>query len=504
MRPGAPSNPHNESFPMHDPASAAPSGKARPSWRHVFLPATVTLFLLFLAGFLRADAKRPNPKTSPSPAVPPAALASPTPLPFPTPKLLGVIPIKLPPHNTSLSPEQSRPFFDSFSWQSFVALNWPAAPNKRGIAIKPTDPAFFRSAPNGTPVVWGTYKESFELFGQDKERPTAWESFANKIPECVDQPPNVKRLVMLSKGDSVLDETNQAFSFPLIDQNNNYARYEIRYNKAFYNFVRGTDADPKSWLYQIANLAPREPVSMPASPLSRNEVGALMLKAAWREMTPQDDPTRYYIVTALVYEPLTKSCVETKVGLIGLHIAQKLKTFPEWIWSSFEQVDNVKRGPGASPTTPISFNNGTDNPATTGGYANRPTHKAPAAVDKSQRTPVQVTRFNPIPDTPAGASTIDINNAWQAALKGTVWQNYELVITQWPSNPTAFTTMEKGGVYPRDCGAAFPANGATNTTMETYFQSPADAAGKFGNSCMACHYGAGQSDFSWGLNRRAH
>jgi hypothetical protein len=79
-----------------------------------------------------------------------------------------------------------------------------------------------------------------------------------------------------------------------------------------------------------------------------------------------------------------------------------------------------------------------------------------------------------------------------------------LVITQWPSNPATFKTKEAGGIYPQDCGAAFPADGATNTTMETYFQSPQDALGAGGNSCMACHYGAGQSDFSWGLNRRAH
>ncbi|MEY2484250.1 MAG: hypothetical protein QOK24_2778 [Verrucomicrobiota bacterium] len=491
---------------MPEPVRPTFPGRHRSFWKNPFLPATVIFCLFCLASFPSADAKRSQPKPTPSPATRAASptAASPTPLPFPLPTLSGVIPTKLPAHNTSLSPEQSRPFFDSFSWQSFVALNWPAVPGKRGEALKPTDPGFFRSAPNGTPVVWGTYKETFDLFGQRDQRPTEWESFTDEIAQCTNQPAGVKTLVMLSKGDSILDETNQAFSFPLIDQNKNYAHYEIRYNKAFYNFVRGSNTDPKSWLYQIANLAPREPVSMPAGPFVPDGVGALMLKAAWREMTPQDDPTRYYIVPALVYDPLSKTCVQTKVGLVGLHIAQKLKDFPEWIWSSFEQVDNVRRGPGAKPSTPISFNNGTDNPQTTGGYADRPAQKAPTAVPKAERTPVQVTRFNPIPDTPAGASTVVINNAWQAALKGTVWQNYELVITQWPSNPTVFKTMENGGVYPQDSGAAFPANGATNTAMETYFQSPADAAGKFGNSCMACHYGAGQSDFSWGLNRRAH
>ena len=44
----------------------------------------------------------------------------------------------------------------------------------------------------------------------------------------------------------------------------------------------------------------------------------------------------------------------------------------------------------------------------------------------------------------------------------------------------------------------------TNTVMETYFQAQNDAAGAGGNSCMSCHYRAGQADFSWTLMRDAH
>ena len=106
--------------------------------------------------------------------------------------------------------------------------------------------------------------------------------------------------------------------------------------------------------------------------------------------------------------------------------------------------------------------------------------------------------------TPQGASTVDVNAYFQQLLKGTPWQYYELVVTQWPFNFSQFTTKEQGGVYPQDAGGAFPVYGAVNTTMETYFQEQNDAAGAGGNSCMSCHYSADQTDFSWGLNRRAH
>ena len=417
---------------------------------------------------------------------------------FPAPQILGFIPVVIPPHDTSLSPEQSRPFFDAFSWQSFIALNWPAVASKRGVPDQPEASNRFLRATNGTPVVWGTYKTSDDIFGTGKARPAPWDDYGPGLGF-----PGNKVFTRLSKGakNSVLSDTIEAFSFPLVDQNKAYVRYEVNYNKAFYNFVRGTDTNAQSWRYLLVNLAKfTNGVSMPASTAPTN-VGALMLKAAWREMTPQDLASgRYYVVQAQVEDPISHIRASKPMGLVGLHITQKLQGFPEWNWSTFEQVDNVRRGPGSNPTTPISFNDGTSNPPTPRGYANRPASKN--AV--TNPVPVQVTRLNPIPMTPAGASTVEINAAFQKALAGTVWQYYELVMTQWPSDPTTFKLMENGGIYPADCGAAFPPNGACNTTMETYFQSATDAAGARGNSCMSCHYRAASADFSWGLMNRAH
>jgi hypothetical protein len=349
-------------------------------------------------------------------------------------------------------------------------------------------------------VVWGTYKEDFELFDQGRNRPTAWDSSAVPVSPCGDMPvaPGQKVFVRYSKGDSVVEIDNEAFSYPLVDQKLNYAVYEIRFNESQYNFIRGSDSDPTSWLYLVKNLAGKEPIQMPASSPPSTQ-GAIMVKAGWKILVPGvDDPSRFYTVSSLVLDPDPKAdpkCTAQQVGLIGFHIAQKLKDFPQWIWSTFEQVDNV---PGQT-SGPYSFNNGTNNPQTIGGYANRPPNMAPQLQPVSQRKPVQVTRFNPIPD-----STAALNTTWQKALNGTVWQYYELVMTQWPSNPTVFKTREDGGIYPQDAGGAFPANGVTNSVMETYFQSQSDAAGAGGNSCMNCHYGADQADFSWTLLRGAH
>lgn len=414
---------------------------------------------------------------------------------LPTPTLSGRMPLTI--NVPNVPPEQARPWFDQFSWQSFIALNWPANPNQRGEPLEPDNPAIFKTPPQGSVTVWGSYKEAFELFGQGDKTPTPWDSYDIPNPPCKDSDGHSKLFVMVNKGGSLLDGVNEALSFPLIDQFKNYAWTEVRFDKAQYEFIR------VKGLYLVKNLAAQQPISMPAS-APPTTLGSIMVKATWRQMTDKDDKTRYYTVNALLYNPDTKTCDPQLMGLVGFHIAHKLDAFPEWIWSSFEQVDNVERGPGAGPNTPISFNNGTNIPATTGGWANRPMQKAPPLVPINQRTPTQVTRFNPIPTTPAGASTQDLNVVYQKLLGDTVWKNYQLVITQWPTNPQSFTTKEKGGIYPQDCGQPFPLDGCVNVTLETYFQSKGDAAGAGGNSCMQCHYTAGKSDFSWVLQRRAH
>jgi hypothetical protein len=419
---------------------------------------------------------------------------------FPTPVISGNIPVEITIPSTVSSPEQARPFFDYFSWESFIALNWPAMTGQRGVANQPDNPSTFLTAGSGYPSVWRSYRNALDLYDSGADRPPVWNSPDNTAI-CPGVAPGTTIFEMIQKDSSLLNNPNQPFSFPLIDQNKNYALYEMRFNQVQYDFIRGQDSTPTSWLYLLKNIL--NPVTMPAGGPS-NGVGSLMLKASWREMTSQDQVDRYYVIDAQIYEPSTKTCRPAKMGLVGLHIVQKLTAFPEWIWSTFEQVDNVERGPGATQTTPISFNNGTNNPATQGGWANRPANQAPPLQPPDQRVPVQVTRFNPIPITPQGASTVDINRIYQQILAGTVWKNYQLVFTQWPTQPANFILMEKGGVYPQNSGSPFPVNGVTNTTLETYFQAANDAAGAGGNSCMQCHYRADSTDFSWSLNRRAH
>jgi len=432
----------------------------------------------------------PYPGTFPK-SLPPASISGTMPFAVPLPDIIN-------------TPLEIRPNFDYFSWESFIALSWPAAPGQRGVPDQPDNPSAFLNAKVGTPVVWGTYKDSFELFGQ--KTPSKWDSYAMDYNPCENSEAGAKTLIFSTMSDTPLMQTNQAFSFPLIDQRANYVYYDVRYNKAQYEFIRVDE------LYLLKNLQSKEnaPYGLQMPMTTGKVLGSIMVKAAWRIKADNDDISRYYSVPARIYNPQTNACSPPRtVLLVGLHIAHKVDPFTEWVWSTFEQVDNVPADSDVvpkpqAPPDGYSFNNGTGVPETIGGYDYRPP-LTPSASPK----PVQVTRLNPIPSTPPGQSTRDFNTYYQNLLKGTVWQFYELIATQWPFNPgigpdNPFQLMQNGGVYPQNAGTAFPVNGVVNTTMETYFQSNNDAAGAGGNSCMSCHYRAGQSDFSWGLNRRAH
>jgi len=424
----------------------------------------------------------------------------------------GNIPLFVPLPTQINSPTQIRPNFDWFSWEQFIALNWPASSQGRGNPLSPNDPNVFKKPPANTPTVWSTYKANWELFDQGNQRPTPFDSYDVPVPPTcgtgtVPGAGSMKTLVMTSKGNSVLNDGVQAFSFPLVDTTKEYVMYEVRYARQPYDFMRGTDNNPSSWLYLAKNV-PDSQITMPATTSTssggkENKLGSIMIKAAWRDMAavPKDQWTRYYTVPAQVFDPTTQKCAATTVGLVGLHITQKLEQFPEWIWSTFEQVDVLASNQQSSLLAPCPA---TDPACQQNGYKNQPT-STNLDPDQSARVPVQALRLNPIPTTPTGASTVDVNASFQSALAGTPWAYYQLVITQWPTSNAAgsYRAPNDGGSYPCTCGLPFPVTGAVNLTMETYFQSASAAAGS-GNGCMSCHFGAAYTDFSWGLNRRPH
>ena len=86
-----------------------------------------------------------------------------------------------------------------------------------------------------------------------------------------------------------------------------------------------------------------------------------------------------------------------------------------------------------------------------------------------------------------------LNRAYWAmpGIKGTVWEHYMLVASQWPTFPVRSSPRQRRRLLPGEAldadaprenyqAADAPKENLANTTMETYLQDPP-------SSCMSCH-----------------
>lgn len=343
---------------------------------------------------------------------------------------------------------------DIFSWQEFLALNWPAVKGLRGKA----DLKRPISAPG--PRVWETWKETKEVYKSDGSLPPAWNSPSVWPVACKGFIRKHKAFLQGRYAGILLNASLQAVeadgTLPasLTDQNGHLVRYEVRMNRVLFEYIRAHK------LYDGRVQATQEAVSFPS--------GSILIKAAWREVSPIES-TRFLTTDAWIYdlkEGIPTRFRRRRMGLVGFHIMHKTPSASQWIWSTFEHLNNVS---GSSPAfRSASKRNLIANAQTLPGIPNR------------------VTRVTPIPEregacmipSVASDNVRDLNRAMQRALREaqSVLRYYELVNTQWPLPPE-----EHDRPLPVTVFRVLPTFLA-NTTMETFTQET--------SSCMGCHASA--------------
>jgi hypothetical protein len=238
-----------------------------------------------------------------------------------------------------------------------------------------------------------------------------------------------------------------------------------------------------------------------------------MLKVSWKILTPEEIAAKtFHMRRALVLMPpgRKRPCLDRTLGLIGFHAVHKTVGRPQWIWTTFEHVKNVPDRDEVAANKlngPYNFFNAScksDCP-TVNATPPRPWDPSPAfqlrfRADDSYKS--QIVRETPLTDAAKNMNTI-----FHSILPpNSVWQNYVLISTQWP---TAFA-IGCTGLHSQNapdpktdflkqpdmtCSPA-PAYLA-NSTLETYSQadSKADlpdspAVPLATSSCIACHSNA--------------
>ena len=375
-------------------------------------------------------------------------------------------------------------YFDDYSWRALAALVWPAAPGHRGV------PASAKAIVTAGPRVFETYKPLWEIFHADGSAPAgAFDTYDGATASPCGVTAHFGDVIIGSA--SGIDDIGQAgigvLDPPLVAQNGRYVRTLTLFNRiAFDHIVRNR--------YFLRDHLPEVPSPRPERPVIDFPIGSVAVKSAWVDVTdlPAALVQRFYTRTALMKRATASGCARVTVGLIGLHIAQKTVSRPQWIWSSFEQVDAVPPKWADSPGA-FALNDGTD--------ARMP-EQNPLSLAPLAPEPVRPYNVARAADAPILTATELTSYGYRHLLAGTPWQHYRLIVTQWPrlegNQADPIPASVDGSV-----ANTFPGSGAfsafANVTMETFDQKGVQLG------CMSCHNRARMTtDFMWSVFDHAY
>jgi hypothetical protein len=386
-------------------------------------------------------------------------------------------------------PKLKKHLMDKYSWETFIALSWPVSSSKESANTSSSTVSCDASDNeiNGSP--WKPspdFPTQSQITVDNCPRWMTWHKrsevlqgfLSTAASHCEDDtearrnPLDVTSKIGFHDFPNVLTKTTvpSSMNSALIDQNGNKVYYDILINDSAYRVLKcfkenANAPNPKLLDFQNGENSP--PNVQP---------GATELKLAWRVLDPEKDrERRKRFISRTVRIPddndknnLTKNCDadpdscswrKVDVGLVGIHIVHKSKNNSQWIWSSFEQVDN---DPSESASNAMQQANADSRFSFFGNCPGCPHNVPPPDGAKSQLTRTQEIA----PDT------AELNHQERQMLKekGSALQYYELIGTQYdPSN-----TLE-------------PALNAVpqvlrNTVIEPYIETIDKMP-----SCIGCH-----------------
>lgn len=387
---------------------------------------------------------------------------------------------------------------DCTAWQQFIYMNWPALPGASQYGMP--DP----NAP----------------FGTSNAPRTVWESYNRPVDIFVPSPkaPQLARKLTLSATSKLLGNTvefsgiGQAFSRGWIA-----GQRPVRANNGttytplvFYDVWVDRDEQDYIWRNQLQYAsAQRGCAGGPAGlrlPKGANDydcanrpatyglgIGAVEIKAALLDLGPApldaqgnlDKAQAARLFPTFLVFPLPVDLqypaddtaggkpigLQTNhaVGLVGLHIIRKMPGAQQFLWATFEHVDNDPTAgqPVSSPRPWLFYNAATPSKSPNA-------NPYPCPSTGCNYGPSQIVRLTPL-DAQATGSTASFHAALPA---NSVFRYYQLTQVQWPTLD-AELPKGAGGGSGVNVSEFIPAQYAANSTLETYFQRT--------STCVQCH-----------------
>jgi hypothetical protein len=401
--------------------------------------------------------------------------------------------------------------FDFYSWRTFIALNLPT----NGTPIE--------KAQANDPTLWenmNSFKQLADVMLEANQLPPKWPTDTKGMEDerkrlmpkqCSDLhvPDESQRMVV-----KMIEESfNEPFKTgPLIDQNGHYAIFDILMNRQMFNYIMANHLNTKAGQAANSELS----VDFPAGQNKNNDLGAFMLKVSWKILADGDPEAKHFhTVKALVLTPpipdeAAQKCFPETLGLIGFHAVHKTASRPQWIWTSFEHVKNV---PDRDEVTAKKFNPPYNfySVDCKGACTENATPRTPWDPDPNP-LPKRELKFRPddsfksqiVRETPVTPAAKNMNAIFQSMLANSVWKNYMLISTQWPSafGCASLHSKTPGKPDPRtdffkqpDMTCSPAPTFLANSTLETYSQRIVQGGVEgdvplASSSCIACHSNA--------------
>ena len=271
-----------------------------------------------------------------------------------------------------------------FAWNEFFALNWQADTSNSTVTRGTAQSGWAFTDGNPNTTVWETYLHRTELININSLASTSYET-GSPVYNNYSHSPTVKdpdKFLELGRW-NLLDEDNEigsCFLFYIDGQDTIEVLYQAKANLSEYKYLKhvyptaderndavNVIAKDTSLLVTFAmdNLfcaqdtananAPadfKKTICFPCGDASTNDEGSIEIKTAWRELTKNDDPTKF-ITREVVYfkkEPgkNTRDTVVTNatfMALIGMHVIHKTRNYPAYIFATWEH-ESVRKVKG--------------------------------------------------------------------------------------------------------------------------------------------------------------
>src|SRR5215813_7996064 len=227
--------------------------------------------------------------------------------------------------------------FDFYSWLTFIALNSPADGRTR----------IDKSMPN-TKTMWEdrkNFKQLLDVMLRDGAA-SKWTDPKKAPPGCEsDFKPDT------DMGIEMIEEVyNQPFKTgALIDQQGNYALFDILMNKDMFDYIQEHKLYSKAGQQSAENAKLKVDfpagVNPPKGQIEDGRAGGIIIKVSRKILDSEAEKRRFHTVDAVIslprHGPEKPPCLRKTLGLVGFHVMHKTVSRLQWIWTSFEHVDNV-------------------------------------------------------------------------------------------------------------------------------------------------------------------